>query len=107
MLAISWNVRGLGKCEKRKVVCRMVAKYKLVVVFLQETKLSVFDSSVIRSQRGAVLTRGVWVDAEGASGGLITLWNEDRFMVHSCISSNRYIILEGELTGIKKKGGLL
>ncbi|KAK2640223.1 hypothetical protein Ddye_028018 [Dipteronia dyeriana] len=49
---------------------------------------------------GAWLTRGVGVDSEGASNGLITLWKEDRFLVKACISSRSCIILVGELAKI-------
>ncbi|KAK2639940.1 hypothetical protein Ddye_027735 [Dipteronia dyeriana] len=49
---------------------------------------------------GAWFTRGVGVDSEGASNGLITLWKEDRFLVKACISSRSCIILVGELAKI-------
>ena len=76
-------------------------KYKPIILFLQESKLSVFDSGVIRLLGGNLLTRGVGVEAEGTVGGLISLWNEEFFSVKSCITSKCSIILNGELVGVQ------
>ncbi|KAK3227949.1 hypothetical protein Dsin_007811 [Dipteronia sinensis] len=69
----------------------------------KETKLGMFDNSIIRLLGGDLLTRGIGVEADGASEGLLTLWNENILSVKSCISSKRCIILEGELLGKKKE----
>ncbi|KAK3199454.1 hypothetical protein Dsin_022869 [Dipteronia sinensis] len=78
---ISWNVRGLGRKEKRKVVRKLVLKFKPTMLFLQETKLGTFNSGIIRSLDGNLLTRDVGVEAEGVSSGLISMWNEEHFEV--------------------------
>ncbi|KAK3211975.1 hypothetical protein Dsin_016681 [Dipteronia sinensis] len=103
MLALSWNVRGFGRREKWRAVRKSVYLLKLVMLFIQESKLGVFDNSVVRSLGGSLLTRGVGVKAEGSAGGLISLWNDDLFKVHSCISCKRCIILAGELTSLNKQ----
>ncbi|KAK3199552.1 hypothetical protein Dsin_022967 [Dipteronia sinensis] len=46
--------------------------------------------------------KGVGVDAEGSAESLISLWDENLFKVHSCISNKRCIILVGELFSVKK-----
>ena len=102
MLSLSWNIRGLGRREKRRVVKNLVLKFKPMLLFLQETKLGFFDSSLIRSLGGGWLARGVGVEAEGASGGLISLWNEDSFTVSDCISNKSCIILVGRMKGFDK-----
>ncbi|KAI9169681.1 hypothetical protein LWI28_015990 [Acer negundo] len=76
MLAISWNVRGLGRCEKKKKVRCLVKTYNLVMVFIQESKIVNFNYGIIRSLEGTVLSKGVRVDADGRAGGLILLWND-------------------------------
>ncbi|KAK3175726.1 hypothetical protein Dsin_032613 [Dipteronia sinensis] len=103
MLAISWNIRGLGKAEKKRAVRCLVEKHKPIMLFLQETKLSSFDNRLVRILRGSVLNRGMGVEAEGASGGLLSLWNEDLFEVKLCILNRRCIILGGVLMAIKKE----
>lgn len=39
-----------------------------------------------------MLTRGVEVEVEGSAGGLISLWNKDRFEAKACITSKRCIV---------------
>ncbi|KAK3183049.1 hypothetical protein Dsin_030335 [Dipteronia sinensis] len=58
MLALTWNVRGLGKAEKRRKVRNVVISLKPTVFFRQESKLGVFESRTIRSLGGILLTRG-------------------------------------------------
>ncbi|KAK3229462.1 hypothetical protein Dsin_001343 [Dipteronia sinensis] len=43
------------------------------------------------------------VDAVGASGGLISLWNEDNFKIRDCITHKRCIILAGILVKLNKE----
>ena len=62
--------------ENRRIVKNLVLKHKPMMLFLQETKLGAFDSSVIKSLGGGRLRRGeerrgVGVEAMGVSGGLI------------------------------------
>ena len=42
------------------------------------------------------------MEAEGSAGGLITLWNDEVFKCISCITSNRSIIVSGELVGANR-----
>ncbi|KAK3221173.1 hypothetical protein Dsin_015143 [Dipteronia sinensis] len=102
MLFASWNIRGLGREEKRKVVLNLVKEHKPMVLFLQETKLNYFDNSVINSLGGRYLTRGMGVEADGSAGGLVSLWNDDLFTVIACIKSDRCIALAGELVKQRK-----
>ncbi|KAK2654984.1 hypothetical protein Ddye_008036 [Dipteronia dyeriana] len=102
MLAMMWNIRGLGKVEKRRKVKSVILNHKLAIVFLQETKLAMFDSGIIRSLDGFALTRGVAVDAEGSTGGLITLWNEEAVTIKDFISNKCCIILVGTLNKLEK-----
>ncbi|KAK2657094.1 hypothetical protein Ddye_010146 [Dipteronia dyeriana] len=95
--------RGLGRLEKRREVRRLVYNTKPNLLFIQESKLNYFDSKVIKSLGGALLTKGIRVEAKGSAGGVITLWNEDVFEVKSCISNDRYIIVSGKLVVISSE----
>ncbi|KAK0607568.1 hypothetical protein LWI29_016836 [Acer saccharum] len=81
----------------------MVLRYKPIILFLQESKLRVFDSRIIRILGGNFLSRGVGVEADRSAGGLITLWNEELFSVKSCITTSRSIILIGALVGVQQE----
>ena len=61
MLAIFWNVRGLGKLEKRRMVSSLVRSHRPISLFIQESKLEAFDNQLISNLGGSVLSRGVGV----------------------------------------------
>ena len=50
-----------------------------------------------------MLNRGMSVAAEEASGGLISLWNNDIFQVKACINNKCCIILAGLVVKIQKE----
>ena len=79
------------------MVRSLVANHKPTILLIQETKLGYFDNTVIRS------LDGVSVETEGASGGLITLWNKDCFSVKACIFNKRCIILAWEMLALKQE----
>ncbi|KAK3219251.1 hypothetical protein Dsin_013221 [Dipteronia sinensis] len=105
MIVLSWNIRGLGVVGKRKVMRGLVDRIKPMVLFIQETKLSSYDHKIFSSLGGSLLQKGVGVDAIRASDGLITLWNEDKFVVSNCISRERLIFVIGQMTELKKVVG--
>jgi hypothetical protein len=53
MKVVSWNVRGLGRVDKRKEVRNLVREKKPLIVCLQETKLQACDDSVCTSVWGS------------------------------------------------------
>ncbi|KAK3222180.1 hypothetical protein Dsin_009205 [Dipteronia sinensis] len=103
MLALSWNIRGLGRPEKRSCVRKLVALHKPSILFLQETKLSCYDSKIYNSIGGAWLNRGLGVEADRAVGGLLTLWNDELFLAKACIKNSRCIVIAGELVKLAKE----
>ncbi|KAK3188051.1 hypothetical protein Dsin_027612 [Dipteronia sinensis] len=52
MLAMSWNVRGLGKAEKRRKVKSFVLSHKPGILFIQESKLNIFVLGWVSSKCG-------------------------------------------------------
>ncbi|KAK3218959.1 hypothetical protein Dsin_012929 [Dipteronia sinensis] len=58
MECISWNVRGLGRPEKRRAVSIMVKKYKPSFLFIQETKVSSVDYRIVNCLGGGILHKG-------------------------------------------------
>ncbi|KAK2658615.1 hypothetical protein Ddye_005148 [Dipteronia dyeriana] len=57
MILLSWNIRGLDRGEKRRVIRSLVYRHKPEVFFIQKSKLKVFNSSVVRKLGGSWLTR--------------------------------------------------
>jgi len=101
MKVISYNVRGLGGTEKRVEVRRLVQEKNPNVLCIQESKLGFVDDNVIKA---------IWVDAlfgysfqssVGASGGMITVWNNSLLDVWSSTSFDHVLVITGRviLTG--------
>jgi endonuclease/exonuclease/phosphatase family metal-dependent hydrolase len=49
---ISWNVRGMNELDKRLRIKNLLKGWKVDVVCLQETKLGLISSRVVRSLWG-------------------------------------------------------
>ena len=80
-----------------------MSNYKPEVLFIQESKLKNFDSRILRSIGGSWLSRVVGANVEGASSGLLILWNEESFVVEDCITNKMCIIVSGILSSCKKR----
>ncbi|XP_039028563.1 uncharacterized protein LOC120162494 [Hibiscus syriacus] len=80
---ITWNVRGLGRTEKIRVVARLVSTEKPSFLLLQETKLNVCRTGLRRKLGANFLRSCSSVSSDGSAGGLMCLWNEDLFEVSS------------------------
>ena len=69
MKLISWNVRGLGRSEKKRAVKRLFSKEKCNMIFIQETKLTDVNLRSYRYLGGSCSIRGEFIGAMGAAGG--------------------------------------
>ncbi|KAI9182445.1 hypothetical protein LWI28_025431 [Acer negundo] len=69
---LSWNVRGLGCSEKKRIVRFQVEKHKPIFLFIRESKLANTENGLVRTLGRTLLSRAMVVDAEGLAGGLIT-----------------------------------
>lgn len=82
---VSWNVRGLNDSSKRFTVRDVISKVRNVVVCLQESKVRQVSGSFLHSLAGSFIDKRVFVEANGASGGLITCWSSRVFACHEVI----------------------
>ncbi|KAK2637510.1 hypothetical protein Ddye_032302 [Dipteronia dyeriana] len=86
------------------MVRKAVLRFKPIVLFVQETKLSSFDSGVIRSLYGNLLSIGIGVEADGASranveGERKVLWDymvetQNSISLPWCIGGDFNLILD-------------
>ncbi|XP_058724480.1 uncharacterized protein LOC131595951 [Vicia villosa] len=61
---------------KRKRVSQILAKAKVDLIFIQETKLKKMEESLIRSLWGWEDCEWSALDSEGQSGGVVTIWRK-------------------------------
>lgn len=77
MKILSLNVRGLRDRAKRRRLRSLLLEGKFQCCFLQETKCSDVNSTIVESVWGGSEYNWVARKAEGLSGGLLIIWNSD------------------------------
>ena len=72
---ISWNVRGMNDLDKRLRIKNLLNRWKVDIVCLQETKLGLISSRVVRSLWSYPYVDWVFLGSNGASGGILLMWD--------------------------------
>jgi len=65
------------------------------IVCLQETKLSAFDSSIVTSLWGNSSFNFSFRPSEGASGGLLIMWDNKEVEVWSSVNRTHFLLIHG------------
>ena len=69
-IIISWNVKRLGRLEKRALIKSFLLKYNPIMVVLQDTKLNYVDCWIVKSLWSARHIGWSTLNASGTSGDL-------------------------------------
>ncbi|KAF8408937.1 hypothetical protein HHK36_005007 [Tetracentron sinense] len=75
MRIVSWNVRGLGRGERRLDVRVLLWKLKPDLIALQETKLEEMNDRVVSEMWDNRQANWEFVASMGASGGQLVMWD--------------------------------
>ena len=75
MKILSWNVRGVGRREKRRVIKEMLCREKPDIVILQETKKETIDNKLVSSLWGIRFKEWAVLPSVGRSGGILMIWD--------------------------------
>ncbi|XP_028118140.1 uncharacterized protein LOC114315728 [Camellia sinensis] len=97
MKLLSWNVRGIGKPEKRGRIKRLLKDRHIDIVFLQETKKMVVSDNLARGLWGRRKMEFLSVDPEGTARGLLCMWDPDVFQLSGSCCNRRFILLSDTL----------
>lgn len=97
MKMITYNVRGLGGFEKRNEVRRLVYEKQPYVLCVQETKLPVVDAAVVTALWGGSNYGYSFQPSMRASGGLVTVWDNNVVDVWSTSSFGHILIIRGRV----------
>lgn len=96
MKFMSFNTRGLGSNVKRTVIKKLALKEEIDFLMLQETKITQFDNSIRRSVWLSDQFNEAHTDAQGRSGGLLAIWDSNKFSVsEESISRPNFILTTG------------
>jgi exonuclease III len=72
---LSWNVRGINELDKRLQIKGLMRVWKVDLVCLLETKMEVITRAVVRSLWGCQHVDWCYIGANGASGGILIMWD--------------------------------
>ncbi|KEH25499.1 endonuclease/exonuclease/phosphatase family protein [Medicago truncatula] len=95
MKLVSWNIRGLGGVEKKREVRSLLKEKSLFIVCLQETKLQVCDDGICSSMWDLKLMAFSFRPSQGASGGLLNVWDLTEVDVWSTVSLKHVLVIHG------------
>src|SRR4051812_1247954 len=79
MIVGSLNIRGGGNLIKRRRISSIIAKGKADIFMIQESKLEVVDSKIVKSFWVKDKIGWSCANSVGSRGGLITMWKEEIF----------------------------
>ncbi|XP_058726119.1 uncharacterized protein LOC131597438 [Vicia villosa] len=82
MIILSLNLRGGGSRAKRKRIGFPNKKGYVDLCFIQETKPSGLDLNVVKEMWGDNNVEWSHLDANEASGGILTMWRKDFFSLN-------------------------
>ncbi|XP_026439283.1 uncharacterized protein LOC113337968 [Papaver somniferum] len=74
--SLSWNIRGLGQCNKIVAIRNAILKNNPTICTIQESKREIVDDSLIQSLWGSNRCNYVYLASVGAFGGIIVIWKD-------------------------------
>lgn len=97
MKILSWNIRGLGRKEKRGRLKKLLRDRGVDFLLLQESKLKTVNNFFIKSIWGHSEYDFLEVDANVSAGGLICIWNSKLFCLKEACSNRNFLLLYGSI----------
>lgn len=97
MKIFSFNVRGLGKKAKRREIKEMLKKNNIDFCCIQETKLGSMENRICNSIWGDRNYDWVCKEANGNSGGILSIWNDRVFCKVSAWFADGVLVVNGFL----------
>lgn len=97
MIILSYNIRGLGKKEKRRDVKDLIRHTRAEMCCLQESKLEIVQQRTIISIWGRAKCDWDFVKSDGNSGDLISIWDTSVFSKMSSWGCNEFLVVHGFL----------
>lgn len=98
MKMLSWNVRGMSSAVKKRYVGNLVKERKPDFLLLQETKIGHLEDFQLNKLWYDADFKVAVSEAEGSSGGLISIWSVDILKEEEIIVNKHFILIKGTLT---------
>ncbi|KAL4275267.1 hypothetical protein AHAS_Ahas20G0090100 [Arachis hypogaea] len=94
---VSWNIRGLRGDGKLRMVKELKRKHRLDMLVLVETKRQLVTRFDVLKIWGNGCAGWEYVESDGASGGLLLMWDDGFFKMGNCYKGERWLCVEGIL----------
>ena len=101
MKILSWNVRGLGRGDRRLVVNELICNNKVQIALIQESKIASMTMRIVREVWGSKFVKWVTLEMVGSTGGILMLW--DSRHVAACNSSKGESSVSTEVKNLATK----
>ena len=88
---VVWNVCGLNARARRTAIHSLIGTTSASIVCLQETKKPLVDLAFIKTYCPKRFDKFAFVPSRGASGGILTIWNNSVFS-GDVIVSNDFVL---------------
>ncbi|CAM8938931.1 unnamed protein product [Rhodiola kirilowii] len=98
MHLLSWNIRGANSKKKQLAITALRRSRCMDMALFQETNISKHDERAIAAMWGGEKMYWRCVDAEGSSGGLLTIWDPDFMEVRSEVKGKGFILVQGTVS---------
>lgn len=79
MKIVSWNVRGIGKMEKRRAIREVILDSYCNAILIQESKIIRPSIALLQSLGGLRMDEWEILDADGSTGDILVEWNSRCF----------------------------
>lgn len=78
---LSWNVRGIGRAEKRMQIKDIVNSSSLEMILLLETKFRSMSQTLLRQICLFGLVNGICLPSRGPIGGICLVWDSGKIEI--------------------------
>ncbi|KAL8537033.1 hypothetical protein ACS0TY_012283 [Phlomoides rotata] len=95
---LTYNIRGLGSRAKRREIRESIARYDIDFCCIQESKMEIVDDFACRAIWGRGNYNWSFKPSVGRSGGIISIWNSDKFICSSSWFMEGAVVVNGYWT---------
>ena len=107
MNCLSVNIRGIGSKGKSDWINRLKNEHGVAFIGLQETMSSNISSGLVSNYWGGLGHDFDSVDADGNSGGILSIWDPKFFSKDSVVKDPNFLLVSGFLSDGKSRFNFL
>ena len=107
MKILCWNIRGIGGGGKVRQMSKMIREERLGFVGVIETKKESIDHSMVKRIWGLNDCDWSSVDAQGASGGILCIWERSFLKLETIQKGDRRVCIKGFINDLEMVGAII